>query len=69
MNVFLSTDWVVFFAAAGGFVTVLGTAIVGVIVALRANQKMDAAAQRREEIASSPPGEPTPPPTLSPPKG
>lgn len=60
--------WVTIIVALGGFVTILGTAIVGVIIAWRTGQKIDQAAQRREEIAQSPPGSPSPPPTLAPPK-
>ena len=48
------------FAGIGGLFTMYMT--------YTANRKLNQAAQRREEIASSPPGEPTPPPTLSPPK-
>ncbi len=50
---FLETDWPVFFLAAGGFVTVLGATLVSIIVALKANSKADAAAVRREEIATT----------------
>ena len=60
--------WVQIIGALGVFVTVAGTALVGVIMAFRANQKLDAAAQRREEIASSPPGRPEPPSSVAPPK-
>ncbi len=50
----LETDWTIFFLAAGGFVTTVGTAAVGIIVAIGSvNKKMDAAAERREQIAGA----------------
>lgn len=52
--------WVLILTAAGGFVTILGTAIAGVLIALKTGQKVsatadkvDQAATRREEIATT----------------
>ena len=42
--------WVAIIGALGAFVTILGVAATGVIIAIRTGQKVDAAAQRREEI-------------------
>ncbi len=60
--------WVAIIGAIGATATVIGAAVVGVIMAWNANKKLDVAAQRREEIAVSQPGNPVPPATLSPPK-
>ena len=42
--------WVAIIGALGAFVTILGVAATGVIIAIRTGQKVDAAAARREEI-------------------
>jgi len=54
MNVVMETDWVVFFGAFGGFVTVLGATIVSIILAYKGiTQKLDGAATRREQIGTA----------------
>lgn len=50
---FLEIDaqgWVAIIVALGGFATILGAAIVGVIIAWKNGQKLDTAAARREDI-------------------
>ncbi len=63
-----ANGWVTIIVALGGFATIMGGVIVSIIVAMKANRKIDHAERRREEIAASPPGNPSPPPTLSAPK-
>ncbi len=60
--------WVKIIGAVGVLVGLTSTAIIGVIMAWKVNNKLNVAAQRREEIAISQPGNPVPPATLSPPK-
>mgnify|MGYP001563213585 CR=1 FL=1 len=51
--------WVAIIGALGAFVTILGATVVGIVVAMNANKKVDAAAVRREELAAgAPPAEP-----------
>lgn len=42
--------WVQIIGAISAAATVIGAAVVGVIMAWKANQKLDQAAERREEI-------------------
>lgn len=44
--------WVAIIGAIGATTTVIGAAVVGIIMAWQNGKKLDAAAQRREEIAS-----------------
>jgi hypothetical protein len=45
-----AAGWVQIIGAIAAAATVISAAIVGVIMAWKANQKLDAAATRREEI-------------------
>ena len=61
--------WVLIIGAVASAATVIGAAVVGVIMALnQLNRKIDEAAERREEIAVSPQGAPKPPAGLVPPE-
>lgn len=46
-------DYLLILGGVGTLVTIIGGQIILIIQAIKANQKIDAAAQRREEIAST----------------